>query len=92
MNTNFVVVFDVERVGILGCQQKHMAGIVPESMLVDLLNAGAIQNVDQFKKVVLMRWFGTFIQLFVDYFKGLVQVFFHGCYECTVFWKNYTAK
>lgn len=63
--------------GVVRGQQKHVTCTIPECVLVDGLNAGPGNNIDQFKKVMLMRRLWTFVELLDNDLERLVQVFFH---------------
>jgi hypothetical protein len=56
-----------------------MTGPVVEVMIIDTLPAHAINNIDQFKKIVTMRYFLAGGQLLHLDFERLIQVIsFHG--------------
>ena len=59
---------------VLWCQQEKIAIAIFEFVLVDAMSTAAIDDIHQFKEVVLMGWFKTLVCFFINDLKRLVKV------------------
>jgi hypothetical protein len=74
--------FDVKSMAIVGREQEHVARFVFKLALINALVAGALNNVNQLKKIVFMFQFGVHIKGLMLDAEGFVQVLFDHIKRC----------
>jgi hypothetical protein len=65
---------DGDLVHVLRGEQKQMTVTILEFVFIDAVGARTVDDINQFKEVVLMGWFKNFIGFFIYNLEGVVEV------------------